>query len=371
VRTLSWAAVEDILLGASIRGCGGGGELDEGRELLRAAYDDGLAVTLVAPDELAADALVATVYGVGGLVVGVPEVYAGYELVAEHPGTLAARALARHIGRPLGALLTGELGGTSIADAFVPAAQLDLPVVDADPVGRAVPEIEHSLFNVRGLPIAPQVVVNEIGDTVIVTEPVDDHRAEALIRALALASRNVVWVADHGLAWGELRRATIEGAIGAAQLLGAACRAARAGGGDVVGAVAAAGGGAVLARGRVAACDWEERDGFTWGETTLAATGARDGATWRVWFKNENLMAFRDGEARVTAPDLIALLRPDGTPVGNPNLRVGEELALVALPAPAAWREPAAYAVLGPRALGFDVDYVAFEERLGTVTPAG
>lgn len=369
MRTLSWADVEDILLGASICGCGGGGELDEGRELLHAAYVGGLAVTLAAPDELAADVLVATVYGVGGLVVGAPEAYAGYELVSEHPGTLAARALARHLGRPLGALLTGELGGTSIADAFVPAAQLGVPVVDADPVGRAVPEIEHSLFNVHGLPIAPQAVVNEIGDTVIVTEPVDDHRAEALVRALVLASRNVVWVADHGLAWGELRRATIEGAIGGAQRLGAACRAARAGAGDVIAAVAGAGGGAVLARGRVEACDWEEREGFTWGETTLACSGARADETWRVWFKNENLMAFRDGEPCVMAPDLITLLRADGTPVGNPNLQVGDELALVALPAPAAWREPAAYAVLGPRALGFDVDYVAFEERLGTVAP--
>ena len=40
---------------------------------------------------------------------------------------------------------------------------LDLPVVDADPVGRAVPEIEHSLFKVHGLPIAPQAVTNEVG----------------------------------------------------------------------------------------------------------------------------------------------------------------------------------------------------------------
>ena len=101
--------------------------------------------------------------------------------------------------------MTGELGGTSISDAFFPAAMLGLPVVDADPVGRAVPELEHSLFKVNGLPIAPEAVVNEAGDTVIVTRVADDGRAEALVRALAVASRNLVWVADHALPWGLLR----------------------------------------------------------------------------------------------------------------------------------------------------------------------
>ena len=241
MRTLSWKEVEDILAGATALGCGGGGDYEEGRELMRRAYDEGRAVRLAAPDELADDAVVCVPYGVGGLTVGDEAVYAGLEPPAEHPSVLAVRALGEHLGVEFGALMTGELGGTSISDAFFPAAMLDLPVVDADPVGRAVPELEHSLFKVHGLPIAPEAVVNEIGDTVIVTRVADDARAEALVRALAVASRNLVWVADHALQWGELRDVVILGAIGHAQHVGEALRAAREREEDAAAAVAAAG----------------------------------------------------------------------------------------------------------------------------------
>ena len=55
---------------------------------------------------------------------------------------------------------------------------------------------------VHRVPIAPQAVVNEIGDTALITRVADDLRAEALVRALSVASRNLVWVADHACSWG-------------------------------------------------------------------------------------------------------------------------------------------------------------------------
>jgi uncharacterized protein len=364
MRTLSWAEVDDILLGATALGCGGGGDYEEGRELMRRAYDEGRAVRLAAPDELAADALVCVPYGVGGLTTGDPEVYAGIEPPVEHPSVLAVRALAAHVGAEFAALLTGELGGTSISDAFFPAAMLDLPVADADPVGRAVPELEHSLFKVQGLPIAPEAVVNEVGDTAIITEVAGDARAEALVRALAVASRNLVWVADHALPWGRVRPAMVEGAITLAQRVGQALREAQERGDDAAAAVAAASGGRVVFRGRVASFAWEERDGFTWGELELAGESTDAGSAYRVWSKNENLLAWRDGEPDVTAPDLICCFSAEtGAPITNPHLTAGMAVTVVAVPAAPAWRAPEGVATLGPRHFGFDIEFVPFEER--------
>lgn len=364
MRELGWHEVDDILVGATLLGCGGGGDLEEGRELLRRVYDEGRAVTLAAPDEIADDAVIACPYGVGGLTPGDEADYAGLERAAEHPGALAVRALAEHIGRPFGALITGELGGTSIADAFVPAALLGLPVVDADPVGRAVPELEHSMFYVHGLPIAPQAVVNEIGDTVIVTRVADDRRAEALVRALAVASRNVVWVADHALPWGRVKPVVIHGAVGLAGRVGRALREVREGGRDAAAAAAAAAGGRVVFRGRVASYVWEERDGFTWGELELAGDGADAGSSYRVWSKNENLLAWRDGAVDVTTPDLVCCLsEPSGEPVTNPHHAPGDRVTVLGVPAPSAWRTPRGLAVLGPRHFGFDLEYVSLAER--------
>ena len=365
MRTLGWQEIDDILMGATALGCGGGGEYEEGRELMRRAHDEGRTVRLAAPAELADDALVCVPYGVGGLTVGDPEVYAGLEPPAEHASVRAVRALGEHVGAGFAALLTGELGGTSIADAFFPAAMLGLPVVDADPVGRAVPEIEHSLFKVHGLPIAPQAVTNEVGDTVIVTEVADDRRSEALVRALAVASRNLVWVADHAMPWGRVRPAVVQGALGAAQGVGAALRVARERGEDAAAAVAAASGGRVVFRGRVTSFVWEERDGFTWGELELTGEAADAGSSYRVWSKNENLLAWRDGEPDVTAPDLICCFATEtGEPVTNPHHSAGAAVTVVGVPAAPQWRTAAGVATLGPRHFGFDIDFVPLEERV-------
>jgi len=364
MRTLSWQEVEDILLGATALGCGGGGDFEEGRELMRRAYDGGRAVRLADADEISDDAVICCPYGVGGLTIGDEAVYEGIELSAEYPGVLAVRALGEHLGVEFGALITGELGGTSISDAFYPAAMLDLPVVDADPVGRAVPELEHSLFKVHGLPIAPQAVSNEVGDTLIVTRVANDARAEALVRALAVASRNIVWVADHALPWGRLRTAVVLGAIGLAQRVGEALRLAQAVGGDAAAAVAAASGGRVVFRGRVVSFRWEERAGFTWGELELAGEAADAGSSYRVWSKNENLLAWRDSEPDVTAPDLVCCFSGDtGAPVTNPHHAPGALVDVVGVPAAAQWRTAAGIATLGPRHFGFDLDFVPLEER--------
>ena len=364
MRTLSWQEVDDILLGATALGCGGGGDFEEGQELMRRARDKGRAVRLAAPDEIPDDAVICCPYGVGGLTEGPEAVYAGIERTAEYPGVLAVRALGEHLGVQFGAIITGELGGWSVADAFYPAAMLDLPVVDADPVGRAVPELQHSLFFVHGLPIAPQAVTNEIGDTVIVTRVAGDARSEALVRALAVASRNIVWVADHALPWGEVRPAVIPGAVSLALRVGEALRVAQAEGGDAAAAVAAASGGRVVFRGRVDSFTWEERDGFTWGELELAGAGPDEGSAYRVWSKNENLMAWRDGAPDVTTPDLICCFSAEtGGPITNPHYSPGALVDVVGVQAAAAWRSERGLAVLGPRHFGFDVDYLPLAER--------
>ena len=371
MRTLSWSEIEDILAGATILGCGGGGELTEGRDYMRRVYDQGRAVTLAGPDELAAEALVACPYGVGAMTVGDESEYGGRPFTDEHPGVLALEALAAHLGREFSALICGELGGTSIADAFVPAALLGLPVVDADPVGRAVPEIEHSMYCVHGLPIAPQAVVNEIGDTVLITCVADDARSESLVRALAIASRNLVWVADHALPWSRLRHVVVSGTIGLAERVGRAQREALAAGGDVAAAVAAAGGGLVVFGGTVASYEWRDAEGFTVGETVLHGVDEHAGSSYRLWFKNENLLSWRDGAPDVLAPDLVCLIdQATGAAATNPYVTVGSRVTVVAFPSAPQWRTAKAIATLGPRHFGFDIDFVPVERRLTAPPPA-
>ena len=97
---------------------------------------------------------------------------------------------------------------------------------------------------------------------------------------------------------------------------------------------------------------WEERDGFTWGELELAGEAADAGSTYRVWSKNENLLAWRDGVPDVTAPDLICCFAdPTGEPVTNPHHQAGGAVTVVGVPAAPQWRTPGRRGDARPEAL--------------------
>jgi DUF917 family protein len=358
VRDLTFEEVRDTVVGASVLGCGGGGELAEGVALIERARDEGLSFRLAGFDELADDDVLACVYAVGGMTYGDDTAYLGLPRTERHPTVLALEALFEHVGGRLAGLVPGELGGTSVAEAFYPAAALGLPVVDADTAGRAVPEMQHSAFYLARLPIAPQAVVNEFGETLLVKSVVDDRRSEALVRALAIASHNVVWVADHALPAARLRGATVQGTVSQAHRVGQALRDAHERGEDLGAAVAEAAGGRVLFSGVVAAASWRDEEGFTYGEIELDGSAADAGSRYRIWFKNENLMAWRDGAVDVTTPDLICVLDASrALPLTNPLAEPGMALQVVGAPAPEVWRTERGLAVFGPRSFGFDVDY--------------
>ena len=76
------------------------------------------------------------------------------------------------------------------------------------------------------------------------------------------------------------------------------------------------------------------RDGYTYGDTVIAGTGAYAGHTLRIWYQNENIISWLDGEFFVTVPDLICVFDLDNNlPQLNPFARVGEHVAVTALPA--------------------------------------
>lgn len=351
-------------MGATILGCGGGGPLDYGTDLMRRLYDDKRAVSVASPEELGDDVLVACAYGVGAMSMADADQYGERPLASEHPSVLAVRALGDHVGRDIEALICGELGGSSIADAFYPAGVLGIPVVDADPVGRAVPEIQHSMFAINASPIAPMAVVNEIADTAILTNVADDERAEVLVRTMAVASRNAVWVADHVLPWRDLRDIAVLGTLTFAERVGSAQRGALDAIEDASQAITGAANGFILFRGVVTSSTWRDADGFTVGETSIAGKGEFASSTYRVWFKNENLMAWRDGEPDVTSPDLIAILDDlTGVPITNPDIVAGASVSVLGIPSAVAWRTPEGIASLGPSHFGFTEDFVPVESR--------
>jgi DUF917 family protein len=114
----------------------------------------------------------------------------------------------------------------------------------------------------------------------------------------------------------------------------------------------------MLFKGKVSAHHYDTIDGFTVGETELIGTGDYENHTYLIKYKNENMISYLDGKVDVTVPDLICTIDSDGVPPTNPYAEEGQELSVFGLPSPDVWKTPRGMSVFGPRAFGYDVDYI-------------
>ncbi len=363
MRTLEWANLQDILIGAAFLGTGGGGSLDKGLETVRADLRSGHPIRLADPDELPPETWACTPYYCGSLAPSGKVPFKARE--APHDGReclLAAHVLERHLGATFGTTVATELGGGNTAAALSVAAQLGLPALDADGAGRSVPDLQHSTYFVAGIPIAPMGIANKYGDEVVVQHVVDDFHAEALVRAMAVATGGHVGVADHPGRIGDLRKGLVLRSITFSEKVGHAIRG---NGKGAVEAVLAATDGYLLFRGIATSdCKYEDKEGFTFGTMELRGTDEDRGARYKIWFKNENIMAWKNGKADVTAPDLVCLLDVDTrAPILNPWLKKGERIAVFGLPAPEIWRTARGVEGFGPGYFGYKEKFVPIERK--------
>ena len=369
VRILSRQELIDFMYGAAVYGTGGGGSIDWAMGYLEDASKEGLEFKLVDPAEIPDDAIAACPYGVGGGVrEEIRERFSSLPRLSDREVvSLGVDALERRLGKEIYAFVPGELGAGNSFVAMYMAALTGRLVVDGDTVGRSVPEVSHSSFNVFDIPITPFVIVSPFGDLMIVTKVLNDSRAEDIDRFMAVASGGGVTVIDHPVEGKKLRESIVCGTVSKSIEVGRSIREAKERGESPVDAVLESTGGCLLFGGAIESVEREGRDGFLWGRTKVA--GARDfsGRTLKVWFKNENLVSWIDGEPYVTCPDLITLLdaeTADALSNWGEDLREGREVTVIGIKTPDLWRTPRGLELLTPKYFGFDIEYRPIEEIL-------
>ena len=369
MKTLTKQNIIDILYGCTVLGTGGGGNLEEGLAMMEQDFQEGRQLRLASLDELPDDAYIATPYGCGAppaLDAEEDEKYKRLPHLGYPASILAFRSLEEHFGEKFFAVSSTELGGSNTAEALHTACQLDLPLMDADPAGRSVPELQHSSYFVKNKPITPMAVATDYGDVVILKDAVDDFRAEEITRAIAVVSNSMVGVADHPMKGKDYKESIIPNAISYAMKIGEILREEREAGrsGEAVAkAITEAMEGKFLFKGNVEKTPWEQRDGFNYGEIYLNGKDDYAGEAYKICFKNENIISYRNEQVDVVVPDLICMVDRNGKPLTTPNFEEGMELNIFALPAPEIWTTEAGLKCFGPEHFGLDVPYVPFGEK--------
>lgn len=353
MRDISLQEAEDILYGACILGAGGGGSLEEGLQLVRNIYERGQSIRIVSVDEIEDDWLVVSPYYVGSVAPPSEEIVEklkGLKEVPGNPSVFATKALQDHLGKNVNAICATELGGNT-AWAMDVAAAMQLPLVDGDPAGRAVPDLAHTTFNVHGASITPFALASRYGDHVIVEAVVNHDRADQIARSFAMISGNFSGICDHPLDGKRFKEYIIPNTLSRAGSIGHARRTGLAY--DPVAAIVRETDARLLTMGAIVESEWQDANGFIEGIIVVEDNDTKD--TWNIWYRNENMFVKNGNELISVIPTIISILnRETGEPILNPQCRKGMEVAVVTFPSPDIWTTKEGLEVFGPKYIGME-----------------
>ncbi len=359
-------ALERIAIGAGILGTGGGGNPYLGKTHARTLLAAGARPVVVDPDEVPDDALVVSVGGMGSPTISIERIQRGDEPLR------AMRALERHLGRSFTHLLPGEIGGSNSVRPIVVAAQSGLPVVDADGMGRAFPELQMDTFTIYGVRPTPAALADPRGHVVVFDDIEGAATLERYARAVTIQMGGASGYAFPVMTGAQLKGTAVRGTLTLTRTVGEAVIAARADHRDPVEAILDVCGGQHLFAGKIVDVERRLVGGFARGRLRLVGDGvvggAADGAELIIDLQNEYLIA-RTGDGRVLAvvPDLICLVDADtAEPITTEVARYRLRVVVLGIPAPAMLKTPEALAVVGPAAFGYhDVAYEPLPGQYG------
>lgn len=354
MRSLTERDVEDLISGVTILGTGGGGSPAKGLAILKKDIEQGRRLTIASLDEIPNDALTVCSYFCGSIA---PSKKKSGAVVFEDPMGVAFERMEKYLGKRVFATVAAELGGMNTAIPLHVASLMNRAFLDADYIGRAAPELLHSTASIFEVSMLPSVAVSEGGNVTIVEKCANPNEYEGIVRNLSIVAGGSVAVVDTPVNGLVARKVTIRDTISKSIEVGKTVREANTTGKDAISELVACLGAFLLFKGVVRKYEWEDREGFLYGEATYEGTEKWKGHWLKIWIKNENIIAWKDGEVVATAPDLICVTDEKGHGITNSELKEGMKAAVLGVKAPEVWLTPKGLELFGPKHFGFPFDY--------------
>ncbi|WP_120003924.1 DUF917 domain-containing protein [Nesterenkonia muleiensis] len=357
-KTIAASDVSALAAGAAIFGTGGGGSVDSAQIVVKAALEKHGTVRLRQVEELTDDDLVIVMSGVGAPTVGVEM------LSAEHQPETLLREIEQTLGRPVTAVMPGEIGGSNGVAPAGWAAQLGLDVLDADGMGRAFPEATMVAMNVAGVPRDFRVLSDVVGNVVVI-RTINATWLERHVRASTVASGSICLAASP-LKAEHVPGAVIERSVSRVIEVGHVLLNSE----DPVSSLVGSLGAEKFITGKIVDVERRTEGGFVRGAVTVAGLGEQRDRLLRVELQNENLLVLEAGEVLASVPDLVTVVDSEtGHAVSTEQLRFGQRISVLAWPSDPLWRTTRGLEIAGPRAFGYDIDYQPLKRLAQTMRP--
>lgn len=359
MRKIGLSEIEDIALGAALLGAGGGGDPYVGKLVAIGAVEECGPVTLLDPEEVPDDALIVPI-----AMMGAPTILSEKGIGGNEYKTLY-KMVSQFYGKEIYAFMPIEAGGVNSMLPIAAAARLGLPMVDADAMGRAFPELQMVTFTIGGVKATPMALTDEKGNCVIF-DTITNKWTEELARAVTMSCGGAVAVSMYCVDGATLKKYAVKNIVTRSQNLGEAIRKVK---NDREGTpeenFLKFTEGFMLFKGKITDVLRETRDAFNFGKVVMDGIGDFKGKKASVEFQNENLIAEIEGKILATAPDLICMVDTETfIPITTDAVKYGKRVMVVGLKCFEMWRTEAGLELVGPRYFGCDTDYIPIEERI-------
>jgi DUF917 family protein len=338
--------IDLLAAGSAFLGTGGGGDPYVGALLCRTAIRRFGPVEIISVSALPDTAEVLCVAAFGAPTVLIEK------LISVEDVDVAARRLERLLGFEADVIIAAEIGGINSTLPVAYAARRRLPVLDADGIGRAFPNLQMTTFNINGVAATPLALSNEHGDVVII-ETTDARKAEDLARPLVAAMGASAVLAGYRMSGAEARGAVVDGSLSAALAIGRAIHDARSPVAPVERLLTALAAIPLyrhaynLFDGKIVDVERRTTGGFVFGHCTVSSLSGGDQVT--IDFQNENLMVKRGKNILAIVPDLITVVDTESAQaIPTESLRYGQRVSVIGCSAPDALRTPAALKIVSP-----------------------
>jgi DUF917 family protein len=324
--------LDDIILGAHFYACGGGGALENGRQLVeetkKALQKRGLDyIEFLAPQDVPDNGWL-PVLG----AMGAPQQFLkyGYGKSPVSAFLTHERLLQVRLGNPsltFCSMIAAESGTIAHGMALLVAATLGLPIVDGDGAGRAIPTLQMVTFanpdTKANIQLPPCVLTSETavkeGGASLTLDCNDSASVDALARGIISAGAGFedrASLSCFAMTGGQVKQpnAIVCNTLSKARDLGRSVRTST----DPVKTVAALPTAKLVCQGEITKVESSTRGGFDWLDVHIKAGGDE----YVVVAKNENMLVWskQHDTPLVLSPDLICYIQPDGTVLSNSEI---------------------------------------------------
>lgn len=360
--------IRNFVDGCTLLGVGGGGNPEEGFLALKSAIEEKGPIEWINVDDVKDDALALCTFLMGSSAppseeknkikekLGLTEIKCPINLLN------AVVEWERYTGKKVDIIVPLEVGGSNMPVPIAVGKKLDKIIVDGDYAGRAIPEIFQISLMLEDIPFYPGTVVDKFGNIVILKETVNIAIAERMGKYISQVAVGSTGMAGFPINGKQLKRLLVRGSVSKAFELGKKLDEVRENKIELNIAMKKFGGTSIF-KGQVVNKVAKEWEGYYTGDYILKGIDKWSGDQLKIFFRNENHIAWENDRCIASSPDIICCLESKTIkPMRNNAIETGMILEVYVFPCDNILKNEKILKYLCPRHFGFNFDYISFNQ---------